>query len=394
MKFLRLSRVDAENKSAYKEISEGRNRRVFYIMSLFMAIVEVALIVFQYIRLGDRLFSLMYFYIYIVTALVFLLFFGLYHMYKKGIFKRRQTFFDCAILLCAFALTLITGAEELTHGAHDAVLFLALTILVSSVIYVEVKLWWIMLVAINIAYVAILYANMVDIEELTGSILNCVFILIANVIVSIPIHNARIYSFNQQMEIEKTNELLKRTNAILESSNKELEQSATTDGLTRILNRRAFDDALALGWEQCILSGKPLSVLIMDIDDFKAFNDCYGHVKGDECLVSVAQTIHGCLKRSGDSVYRYGGEEFVVLLAGVDAHGSKTVASRIFEAVDGLKIPHCTDRKIVTLSGGVHTVFPVSCDDMYYVLQKADYALYCAKKSGKHRFVVFGEIEN
>jgi diguanylate cyclase (GGDEF)-like protein len=164
-----------------------------------------------------------------------------------------------------------------------------------------------------------------------------------------------------------------------------LSRQAMHDGLTGLANRRAFDETLEREIRRAARSGQPLSVIMIDIDHFKTYNDCFGHPAGDECLRVVARTIQGCLKRSGELAARYGGEELVVLLPGSDATGALAIAETMRLAVRGVAIQQAPRLGgVVTFSAGVATCMPEQVgDDSQTLVRLADAALYAAKLAGR-----------
>lgn len=166
-----------------------------------------------------------------------------------------------------------------------------------------------------------------------------------------------------------------------------LEALTMTDGLTEIANRRRFDQHLDEEWRRCTRADAPLSAIMMDIDQFKPFNDNYGHAAGDEGLRKIAIALNDIPSRPGDLVARYGGEEFVCLLPGTDADGAMVVAEQMREAVDRLGIPHLYSSfgDHVTLSLGVATVYPAREGTPESLVEQADKALYEAKRGGRNR---------
>ncbi len=183
----------------------------------------------------------------------------------------------------------------------------------------------------------------------------------------------------------------------IEAQKQELRALSLTDGLTSIANRRALDQKLLYDLQTSRRQQWPVSVLLMDLDNFKLFNDHYGHLAGDECLKAVANALTNCAQRAEDFVARYGGEEFVYLLPNTPLDGAKQVAKTILEAVSTLNIPHGGNRTAphVTISIGIALATynfqdPVDKDTL---LRKADKALYMAKEQGKNRFCCFDEIE-
>ena len=167
---------------------------------------------------------------------------------------------------------------------------------------------------------------------------------------------------------------------------RELAELASTDTLTGLANRRVFNERLEAEWQRLIRREEPLSLLYLDVDHFKRFNDTYGHDHGDQCLILVAGAISQCLRRPEDLVARYGGEEFVVLLPGVDGPGASDVAKRMIAAVDALMIENegAESSAFVTLSIGSATRIPTQDSSPESLLRLADQALYQAKDNGRH----------
>lgn len=167
-----------------------------------------------------------------------------------------------------------------------------------------------------------------------------------------------------------------------------LEQLATCDGLTGIANRRRFDEALSIEWKRGQREHRSLSLLMIDVDYFKRYNDTYGHQAGDCCLQRIAKILQQLLYRPGDLVARYGGEEFAVILSGANEQGAALVARRLLECIAVFGIPHKHGvGGIVTLSIGVATVIPPQSVASDSLIAAADEALYRAKKAGRNRFV-------
>ncbi|RDJ99093.1 sensor domain-containing diguanylate cyclase [Paraburkholderia lacunae] len=167
----------------------------------------------------------------------------------------------------------------------------------------------------------------------------------------------------------------------------ELKRLATTDPLTGVANRRAFDAALTAHWQRAVHDRSPLSLLMIDIDFFKRFNDHHGHVEGDRCLVLVAECLTRTVRRANDLVARYGGEEFVVLLPETDAASAAHVAQRMCDAVAALAIPNggAPHMANVTISVGVASLVIETGAEMTDLTKAADHALYLAKAAGRGR---------
>jgi diguanylate cyclase (GGDEF)-like protein len=167
-----------------------------------------------------------------------------------------------------------------------------------------------------------------------------------------------------------------------------LQRLAGTDSLTGLSNRRALDRRLDEEWRRARRLNLPLSALFIDVDHFKLYNDTYGHAMGDDALVAVADCIQHSIKRPGDIVTRYGGEEFVVILPGSDADGAVAFAETLRTKVEALGMPNsAAPTAILTVSIGCATAFPRQSDDTLELLNHADAALYHAKRAGRNRAV-------
>ncbi|MBM9538691.1 diguanylate cyclase domain-containing protein [Desulfobulbus alkaliphilus] len=178
-----------------------------------------------------------------------------------------------------------------------------------------------------------------------------------------------------------------RTHLKLKTHTDMLEKLAMVDGLTGVANRRSFDRALEMEWRRTARSGQAVSIVMIDIDHFKEYNDHYGHGAGDDILQRIAGTLSTVIKRLSDLLARYGGEEFVVLLPETDAGGAGMLADSIRQAVVDLALPHDFSpvAKHITISAGYATQRASPNCSPRHLLGAADQALYTAKKTGRNR---------
>ena len=167
----------------------------------------------------------------------------------------------------------------------------------------------------------------------------------------------------------------------------ELRRLSQQDGLTGVPNRRAFDERLTLECRRAMRNRTPLSLLMIDIDFFKAYNDEYGHPSGDQCLKKVASALRESLGRTGDLLARYGGEEFAVILPDTPPEGALHVAEEMRRTVEQRRVSHITSATgaTITVSLGVATIVPTARSSCRNLLKEADRALYQAKKAGRNR---------
>jgi diguanylate cyclase (GGDEF)-like protein len=168
---------------------------------------------------------------------------------------------------------------------------------------------------------------------------------------------------------------------------KELENFSFKDGLTGIANRRKFDMALDLEWASARRSRQPLSLILLDVDFFKQYNDHYGHTHGDECLKKLAQSLCQAATRPRDIAARFGGEEFVLLLPETDENAARQVAERCHRMIEKLNLPHETSlaAKFVTVSMGVGTTNSFFEMESTHLIDAVDRLMYSAKQSGRNR---------
>jgi len=202
---------------------------------------------------------------------------------------------------------------------------------------------------------------------------------------------ARIRYHSQAYIVQKQRDeafkALEESQRDLAAANLELKKISSLDGLTGVPNRRKFDERLRLEWNRTMRQSSSLSLIMLDIDYFKMFNDTYGHQSGDECLKKVASALAESLCRDTDLVARYGGEEFAIILPGTGIEGAEKVAEKIRCSVEKLSIPHRGSdvADFVTVSLGVSTMIPGRKNEIENVILAADKALYKAKARGRNR---------
>ncbi|HZK54193.1 MAG TPA: diguanylate cyclase [Desulfosporosinus sp.] len=191
--------------------------------------------------------------------------------------------------------------------------------------------------------------------------------------------NARLLAIGNQ-ELTKLHEQLKETH-------QRLQILSTFDVVTEIPNRRCLDDTLKREWNRCLREGKSLSLIIIDIDHFKPYNDHYGHLQGDICLRKVAKALASVVKRSCDFIGRYGGEEFAAILANTDDLNATKVAEQMRKCIEELKIIHeeSSTGPYITISLGVATMIPTFNNSFLELISTADEKLYQAKSQGRNQ---------
>ncbi len=207
----------------------------------------------------------------------------------------------------------------------------------------------------------------------------------------------RSHAKNYLMQLERDAAFfaLREMKKQLERSNLKLKKLSMLDGLTGIANRRHFDSSLQEEYQRAKETRSPLSLILIDIDHFKLYNDSYGHQPGDDCLKQVATTIANECKKSSDLAARYGGEEFVVLLPDTNTNNAVLVAERIREKIEFLRKEHksSSTSKHVTVSLGISTLLADGQISAEELLERADKALYNAKEDGRNQVAIDPELK-
>ncbi|OEH93501.1 diguanylate cyclase [Bacillus solimangrovi] len=200
--------------------------------------------------------------------------------------------------------------------------------------------------------------------------------------------NEEIICFSRDITLRKKNE-----EKLIEANNS-LRRLSNIDSLTEIANRRSFDETIEKEWKRAIRNHSALSLILMDIDHFKLYNDTYGHQRGDTCITMVAKISQVLLNRPTDFIARYGGEEFAIILPETSTVGAINVAEAIRSAIEAEAIPHSTSfvKPVVTVSIGIATMTEINPLDRFKLIKRADEALYKAKKQGRNRVSVFTSL--
>lgn len=236
------------------------------------------------------------------------------------------------------------------------------------------------------AYGALLYLDSIETGSLSeGRLLGITVLLIMAVFYGATTETVR-------RERQKKVGLLEQIHT-LKRIEAELQTQSGQDWLTGLANRRRFDEMFLQEWSRARRDETSLGVLMIDIDDFKRYNDTYGHQAGDTCLQQVAKAIRGVVHRPGDLPARYGGEEFVVVLPQTDAAGAALVAEKMRAAVEALRLQHVNSRASdrVTISAGAAALVPPEKSEPAVLIAAADQALYQAKREGRNRVRSHGE---
>ncbi len=398
MKIFPPVKVPPELKPQYEQYCARHNIVMFLPLAVAILIAEIIILVFQIIRLKDRLYGLLYFDVYVLAIIISLFYTVVYALYRCKKLKKGQKAVDFAFILSFLGMALLTTAAETESlvTLPDLIILTSYMIAVATLVHFH---YLRIIFTVIFGYVGAIIITLMSVNSPNANFLqdhvftvflNILFTFLAITFACIPSYNNRTTIFLQEVAIAKANENLKRSNFKLLELNKQLEKTSMTDALTKVSNRQAFDSTLSVRWQAAAQAKEPLSVLMVDIDFFKKYNDTFGHLAGDECLKEVASLIKKCIRHGVDNVFRYGGEEFVVLLPDSDVHGAKLTAERLQKDIENANIKHITELGSVTLSIGIHCETPTHEND-YSLIEKADIALYYAKSNGRNQCVVYND---
>jgi diguanylate cyclase (GGDEF)-like protein len=299
---------------------------------------------------------------------------------------RLGRFYDGVLLLLALAPCLITARLCLTTHemlAQPEIYGTPLILLFTGVL---LRMRLPMVVANAAVCTAVYVVSIVVCPMLPHDQLATAIFIQLVVGVAVVMFNLQLEARDRRVFLLTLNERIRR--ALVAEQNTGLLRDAQTDTLTGIANRRCFDETLSFIWMEALRSGASIGLVMIDIDRFKAFNDHYGHVMGDDCLGRVAATLATIVRRS-DVVARYGGEEFAAILASDSLEDARATAERLRRAVEDMRLPHegLGGGAIVTVSLGVAYVRPSDPHGARKLIELADSSLYAAKRAGRNRVV-------
>lgn len=280
--------------------------------------------------------------------------------------------------LSCLVWTMVFSINAQSTSGQITVYVLGIT-LIAAPIYIEPIVMAIVYLSVNSAFFVILPYFQESRTLVVSHKINSVYLIGVAWFISRLLYQNRLNDFMQKKMIQEKN-------AELSKLNKKLEQLSSTDSLTGIYNRREFEKIMQSEWDNSICEKSYLSVALIDIDFFKSYNDTYGHIAGDDCIKMVVNTISSSLKRPTDSIARFGGEEFIVILPNTNQHEASNFCEGIREAVEALHLPHPNSPiACVTVSVGVCTMFPTQNYSCKFLVNNADKALYHAKYDGRNK---------
>lgn len=372
------------------------------ITTIAFLLLEAIMLVVHYITNRENLFNIPYIYygsMYILMLVVMIAFFAIFTKLEADVPKHISYIRYAGIFFIGFILMWCAGISLLDQLASGQVIVYVVAVISIAVTpyYEPVILFLVYLIIHSLFLIAMPYFQE-STQMLIGNSINTTTFVIMSWVISCMRYKKQAEDFNNKKIILKQNDELRLINLQLQEANQKLEILSKIDGLTGIINRIGFETKIKDEWNRCKRHSIPLSLIMADIDFFKEFNDNYGHQAGDCCIKQVADVLTVYAKRSSDTVARYGGDEFMVLLPHTDKENALNLAEQMRKGMEEKTIPHlrsCVSHH-VTISLGINTIIPSDESSIDEFIGNTDKALYKAKE--RHNCSVYamqqGIVEN
>lgn len=311
---------------------------------------------------------------------------GIYllYVYKNTVNKARRILlytYLYSFFVCVWSTVIILYIPR--GDAKSVALYFAIVICVAALAYMHPIRGIVLFVVNHLVFIGMFVNAYSGKVKISDSIFNTTVVAALAIVISASRYvSARRVFCNHAVIVQKNREI--------EEINRKLSALVHTDVLTGLHNRRFLDDYMPVLWQNATAAQTPVTILMMDIDDFKCLNDYFGHHAGDSCIAKVAQLMKDCSDDGRDYVLRYGGEEFAVVMPGTEPSQAAETAERIRAAVEALNISNpLSALERITVSIGLYSAVPTEEDTPKHFFRNADKALYQAKKNGKNRVEVF-----
>lgn len=382
-----LISVSKENQSEFTAEINRINVSRARITAGFLAVLEL----FQFLALlilKENYFlktpNIYYGFLFLLFFIIMSGYFIIFSKLSNNILKYRKIILVSGIAFIGIILLRYAGVSLLDQDSSGQIITYTMAMMAIAVtpIY-RPTLLLVLYLIIHTIFLILLPHYQKNSEVLFWNCVNSTVFVIVSWFISYMRYKKHMTDFNNKKIIQKNKEELERVNRELEQANSRLKELSYKDGLTGVYNRFAFDKMIRTEWDRCRRYFIPLSLLMIDIDLFKAFNDEYGHQGGDQCLRQIAGILSACAKRSSDTVARYGGEEFAIILPHMEKERALPFAEKVRKMVEELAIPHghTANSEFVTISVGVNTIVPSRNTSLHDFIRATDLALYRAKES-------------
>ncbi|HBN85632.1 MAG TPA: hypothetical protein DDZ89_17515 [Clostridiales bacterium] len=327
----------------------------------------------------DKTYGWMYISMLVVMSIFLLIFIHL----GKNVVKHGFGINCSGILFSIFILAWCAGIsllDQLSNGQVIVYVVAIISIAVTPILHPFILFF--MYIVIHTAFLVLLPRFQSSSELLFTNSINSTSFLVISWAISLMRYKRSVEEFKIKKILQVKSYELEQMNKELEATNLKLETLSQTDALTGVSNRLMFGKKMEAEWNRCKRYSIPLTLIFVDIDNFKTFNDLYGHLAGDQCIKQVANALSACAQRSFDMVSRYGGDEFVMVLPHLTKDDALILADQVKKRVEEAAVPHLNSAisDHVTVSLGVHTIIPSDETSIYEFIRRTDNALYKAKE--------------
>ncbi len=379
--------VPEEYREEFEIAVEKINTARAKLMALSSVVIQILVLFASLALKGGVLFKKPESYYFAMCAIflaVMFLFLLLFIKLERNGAVNRKAITTAEIVLACTVLAWCAGISLLDQLTSGQVIVYTIAVLVVSVVpYFKPVVFLAIYIGVQTAFLILLpYFQKSEGQLYTNYIISTTFIVISWTISYIR-YKKQVEDFNLKKLIVEKNIELKRINKELEEANQKLEKLSQIDSLTGVYNRRMFDKTIKMEWNRCRRNFVPLSLIMIDIDFFKTYNDSHGHMVGDDCIKQVANILAAFSKRSSDIVARYGGDEFALILPYMEKEGALLVAEQIRKSTEESAICslNTASKGFLTISAGVNSVIPTENMSLEKFIEAADLALYKAKES-------------
>lgn len=381
--------VDRDEFTVY-EIKINLNRSKYFSVAFFL--LEILVVIISFISRGNSFFQMpavLYLGMYVTLLATMPVFYAVFVKYEKNIAKNIKKLSAAGTLFAVFMLVwcaAISLLDQLSSG--QIIIYVGSATIFAVTSYIRPTKMLIIYSTVHALFLIALPYLQHDPKSIFGNAINSTLYIALAWLISFMRYKGLIEDFNNRKKIEMQAEELNRIN-------QELKRLSLMDSLTGVFNRFMFEAKLNEDWEECRNRSVPLALIIIDVDFFKKINDNYGHQEGDKCLKKISEILKDSVKDWTNLIARYGGDEFVILIPGMDQITVSEIAEEIRKRVEESRIPHQYSpvSEYVTISVGACSVIPSDSITITNFIKYADDALYEAKRArNSHRTAVFERI--
>jgi diguanylate cyclase (GGDEF)-like protein len=360
------------------------------VAAIVLILIKIMLLAVSLVTNKEQFYNALTIYheiMYVIMIIIMAIYLTIFLKIEKSIPKNDRINLIVVVSFTSFILmwcAVISLLDQLSYG--HVIVYAAAFMVIAVFSFFEPIVLLLIYISVHVLFIVCIPYFQKHSEIIFKNYIISTTYLILSWVVSIILYKYWVNAFNNKKKLQEKNDDLNILNIKLEEANHRLEKISCIDSLTGAYNRRKFNQVLKSEWERCKRYSIPISILMIDIDHFKSFNDNYGHQAGDSCIRQVAKVLLNYASRSSDIVARYGGEEFAIVLPHTNSKNTLLLAERIRKGIEELSIPHAFSlaAQHVTISLGTCTIIPSDDYSIDKFISSADKALYKAKLENRN----------